>query len=136
MATALWVLQKRVNTPSCFFQASHNSKFWKERHIFFHVMFIKIPSILRLCLQIVGNIFLDMNHAIDSSNFSIFFSTSDTSIKEAESIFIHKLSPSLNSEGGYGINIQVEKSKNMTIVKFMECDLNQLFWIFVDSWMW
>ena len=31
------------------------------------------------------------------------------------------------SEGGYGINIQVEKSKNMTIVKFMECDLNQLF---------
>ena len=29
-----------------------------------------------------------------------------------------------NSEGGYGINIQVE---NMTIVKFMECDLNQLF---------
>ena len=40
------------------------------------------------------------------------------------------------SEDGYGINIQVEKSKNMTIVKFMECDLNQLFWIFVDSWMW
>ena len=31
------------------------------------------------------------------------------------------------SEGGYGINTQVEKSKNMTIVKFMECDLNQLF---------
>ena len=38
-----------------------------------------------------------------------------------------------NSEGGYGINIQVEKSKNMTIVKLMECDLNQLFRIFVDS---
>ena len=31
------------------------------------------------------------------------------------------------SEGGYGINIQVEKSKNLTIVKFTECDLNQLF---------
>ena len=41
-----------------------------------------------------------------------------------------------NSEGGYGINTQVEKSKNMTIVKFMECDLNKLFWIFVESWMW
>ena len=27
------------------------------------------------------------------------------------------------SEGGYGINIHVEESKNMTIVKFMECDL-------------
>jgi len=37
------------------------------------------------------------------------------------------LSTQLISEGGYGINIQVEKSKNMTIVKFMECDLNQLF---------
>ena len=33
----------------------------------------------------------------------------------------------LCSEGGYGINTQVEKSKNMTIVKFMECDFNQLF---------
>ena len=32
-----------------------------------------------------------------------------------------------NSEGGYGINIQVEKSKNLSIVKFTECDLNQLF---------
>ena len=31
------------------------------------------------------------------------------------------------SEVGYGINIQVEKSKNLTIVKFTECDLNQLF---------
>ena len=31
------------------------------------------------------------------------------------------------SEGGYGINTQVEKSKNMTIVKFMEIDLNKLF---------
>ena len=31
------------------------------------------------------------------------------------------------SEGGYGINIQVEKTKNMTIVKFMERDLNQIF---------
>ena len=31
------------------------------------------------------------------------------------------------SEGGYGINTQAEKSKNMTIVKFMECDLNKLF---------
>ena len=40
------------------------------------------------------------------------------------------------SEGGYGINTQVEKSKDMTIVKFMKCDLNQLFWIFVDSWKW
>ena len=45
-------------------------------------------------------------------------------------------SASISSEGGYGINTQVEKSKNMAIVKFMECDLNQLFWIFVDSWMW
>ena len=35
-----------------------------------------------------------------------------------------------NSEGGYGINIQVEKSKNMTIVNFTEHDLNQLFLIF------
>ena len=42
----------------------------------------------------------------------------------------------LFSEGGYGINTQVEKSKNMTIVKFMEFDLNKLFWIFVESWMW
>ena len=40
--------------------------------------------------------FLDTNHSIDSNNFSIIFSTSDTSIKVAESIFIHKLSPSLN----------------------------------------
>ena len=40
--------------------------------------------------------FLDTNYAIDSSNFGITFSTSDTSIKVAESIFIHKLSPSLN----------------------------------------
>ena len=31
------------------------------------------------------------------------------------------------SDGGYGINIQVEKSKNMTIVKFMEIDLNKQF---------
>ena len=31
------------------------------------------------------------------------------------------------SEGGYGINTQVEKSKNMTIVKFMEINLNKLF---------
>ena len=31
------------------------------------------------------------------------------------------------SEGGYEINTQVEKLKNMTIVKFMECDLNKLF---------
>ena len=31
------------------------------------------------------------------------------------------------SEGGYWINIQVEKSKNITIVKFIKCDLNQLF---------
>ena len=30
------------------------------------------------------------------------------------------------SEGGYGINTQVEKFKNMTIVKFMECDSNKL----------
>ena len=40
--------------------------------------------------------FLKTNHAIDSSNFSIIFSSSDTSIKIAESILIHKLSPSLN----------------------------------------
>ena len=39
------------------------------------------------------------------------------------------------SEGGYGINTQVEKSKNMTIVKFMEIYLNKLFWIFVDNSM-
>ena len=32
-----------------------------------------------------------------------------------------------DSEGGYGNNTQVEKSKNMTIVKLMECDLNKLF---------
>ena len=31
------------------------------------------------------------------------------------------------SEVGYGVNVQVEKSKNLTIVKFTECDLNQLF---------
>ena len=43
--------------------------------------------------------------------------------------FIH----SITSEGGYGNNARVEKLKNMTIVKFMECDLNQLFLIFVDS---
>ena len=35
--------------------------------------------------------------------------------------------PKTYSEGGYGINTQVEKSKNMTIVKFKECDLNKLF---------
>ena len=40
------------------------------------------------------------------------------------------------SEGGYGINTQVEKSKKMTTVNFMGYDLNKLFWIFVDSWMW
>ena len=39
-------------------------------------------------------------------------------------------------EGGYGINTQVEKSKIMTTVNFMGYDLNKLFWIFVDSWMW
>ena len=40
------------------------------------------------------------------------------------------------SEGGYGINTQVEKSKKMTTVNFIGYDLNKLFWIFVDSWMW
>ena len=40
------------------------------------------------------------------------------------------------SEGGYGINTQVEKSKKMTTVNFMGYDLNKLFLIFVDSWMW
>ena len=40
------------------------------------------------------------------------------------------------SEGGYGINTQVEKSKKKTTVNFMGYDLNKLFWIFVDSWMW
>ena len=40
--------------------------------------------------------FLDTNHAIDSNNFSIIFSANDTSLKVAESICIHKLSPSLN----------------------------------------
>ena len=37
------------------------------------------------------------------------------------------------SEVGYGINKQVKKSKNLIIVKFTECDLNQLFSIFVDN---
>ena len=32
-----------------------------------------------------------------------------------------------NSEGGYGINTQVEKSKKMTTVNFMGYDLNKLF---------
>ena len=31
------------------------------------------------------------------------------------------------SEGGYGINTQVEKSKKMTTVNFMGYDLNKLF---------
>ena len=39
------------------------------------------------------------------------------------------------SEGGYGIDTQVEKQKKMTIVNFMEYDLNQQFLIFVDSSM-
>ena len=35
--------------------------------------------------------FLDTNHAIDSSNFSIIFSANDASIKIAESILINYL---------------------------------------------
>ena len=31
------------------------------------------------------------------------------------------------SQGGYGINAQVEKSKKMTTVNFMGYDLNKLF---------
>ena len=37
------------------------------------------------------------------------------------------LERSPNSEGGYGINTQVEKSKKMTTVNFMGYDLNKLF---------
>ena len=32
-----------------------------------------------------------------------------------------------NSEGGYGINTQVEKSKKMTTINFMGYDLKKLF---------
>ena len=34
------------------------------------------------------------------------------------------------------ITTQVDKSNKMTIVNFIECDLNKLLWIIVDSWMW
>ena len=44
--------------------------------------------------------------------------------------------PITDSEGGYGINTQVERSKKMTTVNFMGYDLNKLFWIFVDRRMW
>ena len=40
--------------------------------------------------------FLDTNHEIDSKSFQIIFSVNDSSIKIAESVLIHKLSPSLN----------------------------------------
>ena len=44
---------------------------------------------------------------------------------------------SIFSEVRCEITTQVEKSKKkITIVNFTECDLNQIFWIFVDSWMW
>ena len=33
----------------------------------------------------------------------------------------------LDSEGSYGINTQVEKSKKMTTINFMGYDLNKLF---------
>ena len=36
-----------------------------------------------------------------------------------------------DSEVRYDITTEVEKSKKMTSVNFMECDLNQLFCIFV-----
>ena len=45
-------------------------------------------------------------------------------IVRKEKWIVHGL---LVSEVGYGINIQVRKSKNLAIVKFTECDLNQLF---------
>ena len=50
-------------------------------------------------------------------------------------ISMHELQCLPNSEVRNGITTQVENSKKMAIVKFMECDLNQLFWILVDSWM-
>ena len=58
------------------------------------------------------------------------------SIRECDNVRTVDFVLNIVSDGGYGINTQVEKSKNMTIVNFMECDLNQLFWIFVSSWMW
>ena len=40
---------------------------------------------------------------------------------------IHIFWSSRNSEVHCGINTQVEKSKKIIIVNFMECDLNKLF---------
>ena len=56
------------------------------------------------------------------------FDNKNHSIEQADSSRQHGVAVCRgDSEGGYGINTQVEKSKNMTIVKFMVCDLNQLF---------
>ena len=71
-----------VNHPDIFIYVSLNTE-------------VYLQELIGLIKTLNSNIykhFLDTNHAIDSSNFSIIFSANDTSIKVAESIFIHKLS--------------------------------------------
>ena len=97
---------------------------------------IRIPYLNHACIVYA----LQIESVIISDSFSNSESTLITYVKWTPVLRIRlKILSQLqvnNSEGGYGINRQVEKSKNMTIAKFMECDLNQLFWIFVDSWIW